>query len=248
MVNKMISTKKLAKILALLVCAFLIVGAASGQTKKKKKKRSTVRRPTAVKTVPQQSGDATVVSRADQYQDGSSQIIQPTLSLADTQGLPDETAQRLKDLQSRIKKLESMQAADKKSTYEERQKLLLTNLDILTKAEQRSESLRKQRFEMVDKENSIRSRLDQIEVEIRPEMIERSIATVGSLRPEELREAKRKSLDNERRNLQNLLSDVVSARTNLDADILRSDALVEKLRARLEKDIDDSLNSDQPDQ
>ena len=38
---------------------------------------------------------------------------------------------------------------------------------------------------MVDKENTIRARLDQIEVDIRPEMIERSVAVVGTLRPEE---------------------------------------------------------------
>jgi hypothetical protein len=228
-----------------MIFAFLIVGAADAQTAKKKKKHAT-RKP-AVKTV-QQTGDASIISQADQYQDSSTQIIQPTPSLADTQGLPDDTAKRLKDLQSRIKKLESLQATDKKATYEERQKLLLTNLDILTKAEQRSESLRKQRFDMVDKENTIRARLDQIEVDIRPEMIERSVAVVGTLRPEELREARRKSLDSERHNLQNLLNDVVAARTNLDADLLRSDALVEKLRVRLDKDIDDALNSDQPDQ
>jgi hypothetical protein len=226
------------------MCSLLLIGAAAAQTKKKRSRRA-AKKPVATKSVSQ-TGEASVVSTADQYQDSSSQIIQPTPSLADTQGLPDDTAQRLKDLQSRIKKLESMQAADKKSTYEERQKILLTNLDILTKAEQRSESLRKQRFEMVDKENSIRTRLDQIEVDIRPEMIERSVATVGSLRPEELREARRKSLDSERKNLQNLLNDVISARAATEADIQRSDALVEKLRARLEKDIDDALNSDQP--
>jgi len=229
-----------------MIFAFLILGAADAQAKKKKKKRST-RKP-VVTTVQQQTGDASIVSRADQYQDSSTQIIQPTLSLADTQGLPDDTAKRLKDLQARIKKLESLQATDKKASYEERQKLLLTNLDILTKAEQRSESLRKQRFDMIDKENSIRARLDQIDVDIRPEMIERSVAVMGSLRPEELREAKRKSLDAERRNLQNLLNDVITARTNLDADLVRSDALIEKLRVRLDKDIDDALNSDQPDQ
>ena len=240
------STKVLTKVFVLMIFAFLILGAADAQAKKKKKKRST-RKP-VVTTVQQQTGDASIVSRADQYQDSSTQIIQPTLSLADTQGLPDDTAKRLKDLQARIKKLESLQATDKKASYEERQKLLLTNLDILTKAEQRSESLRKQRFDMIDKENSIRARLDQIDVDIRPEMIERSVAVMGSLRPEELREAKRKSLDAERRNLQNLLNDVVTARTNLDADLVRSDALIEKLRVRLDKDIDDALNSDQPEQ
>jgi hypothetical protein len=220
--------------------------------KAKNKKRRATRKPAAVKTVPATTGDAQVVSLADQYQDTSTQIIQPnaTPSLADTQTtqLPDETTKRLKDIQSRIKKLENNQSVDKKPTYEERQKMLLTNLDILTKAEQRSESLRKQRFDMIDKESSIRSRLDQLDIDIRPESIEKSVAMMGTMRPEEIREAKRKSLDAERRNLQTLLNDVVAARAALDADVLRSDALVEKLRNKLEKDIDDSLNDDTPDE
>jgi septal ring factor EnvC (AmiA/AmiB activator) len=245
MVNRMNFPKISIRVFVAAICALLMFGAAFGQTKKKKK--HTARK--AVATRPAQTGDATVVSQADQYQDTSNQIIQPTTpSLADTQGLPDDTAKRIKDLQARIKKLENTQASDKKSTYEQRQQVLLTNLDILTKSEQRAESLRKQRFEMIDKESTIRTRLDQLEVDIRPESIERSVATVGTLRPEELREAKRKSLEAEQKNLQNLLNDVVAARTRIEADILRSDALTEKLRTRLEKDIDDALDSDQPDQ
>ncbi|HYJ90838.1 MAG TPA: hypothetical protein VEV84_06000, partial [Pyrinomonadaceae bacterium] len=146
------------------------------------------------------------------------------------------------DLQTRIKKLEAAKPDD----YETKQKRLSMNLDILTKAEQRSEDLRKQRFELAEKENSTRLRLDQIDIESRPEMIERSIATVGSLRPEELREAKRKSLEAEKRNLQSLLNDITSTRAALDQSLLKSDALIEKLRTKLEKDIDDALGDDQP--
>jgi hypothetical protein len=126
--------------------------------------------------------------------------------------------------------------------------MLLTNLDILTKAEQRVESLRKQRFDLVEKENSIRSRIDQIDVDIRPESIEKNIALVGTLRPEELREARRKSLDAERRNLQSMLNEIIASRTSLENNLLRADALVEKLRVKLEKDIDNALSSDEPDQ
>ena len=235
------------KLLVLFVCTILAVSTASTQTRKKK--RASSKKPSVTKTTSQTNGDASVVSLADQYQDSSTQIIQPTPSLADTQppALSDETTKKLKDLQSRIKKLENSQPANTKNTYEEKQKVLLTNLDILTKAEQRSESIRKQRFDLIEKENTIRTRIDQIDVESRPEMIERSVATVGSLRPEELREAKRKSLDSEKKNLQNLLSEVVSTRSRLDGDLLKSDALVEKLRNKLEQDIDAALTDD-PDQ
>jgi len=227
------------------MCVFLALSiAVAGQTAKKKKK--TTKHPTTTKT-SQKSGDASVVSLADQYQDGSSKIIQPTPSLASTDvTLPDETSDRLRDLQTRIKALEKQRPA--KPTYEDKQKILLANLDILTKAEQRAESLRKERWELVEKENAMRTRLDQIDVDIRPEMIDRSVAMAGSLRPEELREARRKSLTAEKQNLTNLLNEISITRNRLEQDILRAEALVEKIRAKLDKDIDDALTSDQPGQ
>jgi hypothetical protein len=68
----------------------------------------------------------------------------------------------------------------------------------------------------------------------------------GSLRPEELRDARRKSLEAERRNLQALLTEVQATRANLDQTVLRADAMVEKLRLKLEKDIDDALETKEP--
>jgi len=145
-------------------------------------------------------------------------------------------AERLKQLNDRVKKLEGGQ------TYEDRQKRVMMNLDILTRSEQRADSLRKQLFEMIEKENSINIRLDQIEYDIRPEVIERSTVQIsGSLRPEEIREGRRKSLASERANLQALLTQVQATRASLDATLQRAEQMVEKLRVKAEKDIDDSL-------
>jgi hypothetical protein len=137
-----------------------------------------------------------------------------------------------------MKSLES----SKQNAYDDRQKRLLLNLDILTRAEQRAESLRKQLFELVEKENSMKLKLETIDYDARPEMIERQVAFAGSLRPEELREARRKNLDAEKRNLSNLLVEIQATRTSLEQNVQKADQLVEKLRAVLEKDIDDALN------
>lgn len=126
---------------------------------------------------------------------------------------------------------------------------LALNLDILTKAEQRTENLRKQLFDLIEKENTIKSRLDQIENDLRPEAIDRQIAITGSLRPEELRAQRRRSLEIEKQNLSNLLNEVVKARTAIETNLSRSEALVEKIRARLEKEIDTALDdADEPNQ
>lgn len=146
-------------------------------------------------------------------------------------------AERIRDLNDRLKKLESGRPA----SYEDRQKRMLMNLDILTRAEQRTDSLRKQVFEMIEKENTINSRLDQIDYDIRPEIIERSVQLAGSLRPEEIRDAKRKTLAAERANLQSLLTQVQTTRSSLEASLQKAEAMVEKLRAKAEKDIEDSL-------
>jgi hypothetical protein len=130
---------------------------------------------------------------------------------------------------------------------DEKQKRLLLNLDILTRSEQRSESLRKQLFEMIEKENTVKTRLDQLEIDIRPESIERSLQLSGSMKPEEVRENRRKSLAAERSNLQSLLAEIQNTKSTINVNLQKSEAMVEKIRIKLEKDIDDSfLKDDDP--
>jgi exonuclease VII small subunit len=150
---------------------------------------------------------------------------------------PTTNTGRLKDLNERVKKLE----AGQKASYDDRQKRVLMNLDILTRAEQRVDSLRKQLFDMIEKENTIKNRLEQIEYDIRPEVIERTLQIAGSLRPEEVRDNRRRSLTAEKANLESLLTQVQTTHTNLDANLQKAEQMVEKLRSRAEKDIDDSL-------
>jgi hypothetical protein len=120
----------------------------------------------------------------------------------------------------------------------------LLNLDILNRAEQRSESLRKQLFEMIEKESTIKTKLDLIEMSIRPEAIEREVSLAGTLRPEDLRALKKKQLEVERTNLQSILGEIQRTKLTLEQNLNRSDAMVEKLRVKLEKEIDDALADD----
>src|SRR5262249_35108001 len=131
-------------ILAAILIVFVVAAATSAQTKKKKK-HTAARKSTAARTTVQpSSSDARVVSLADQYQDSSSQIIDPSaVPTASSAPVSDDTAKKLRDIQTRVKKLETSKPED----ANEKQRRLLTNLDILTKAEQRAEDLRKQKFE-----------------------------------------------------------------------------------------------------
>ncbi|MFM9904217.1 MAG: hypothetical protein ACKVQJ_06560 [Pyrinomonadaceae bacterium] len=188
--------------------------------------------------LPTLSG-AEIISRADDYL-----TVEPVKQPATkTSTNANVNAARIKELTDRINKLESTQ----KSDYDEKQKRMLLNLDILTRAEQRAESLRKQLFEMIEKENSVKSRLDQIETDSRPEMIERTLQLAGSMKPEEIRDIRRKSLANEKTNLQALLFEIQNTRSNITVNLQKADLMVEKLRIKLEKDIEDSfLKDDEP--
>lgn len=224
-----------------LVAIALAVPAAS-QTRRKKT------RPTAPLPQP------TVVTEADIYREQSRQIIegttQPTVQpTPPAEQIPETTDEKLDNIGKRLdelgQRIRSMESASK-NDYDEKQKRLLLNLDILTRAEERAQSLRKQLYDLIERESAVKTRLEQLEFDLRPEMIDRQVAFAGTLRPEELREMRRKNLDVEKRNLQSLLVEIQSTRTNLETNVTRADQLVEKLRTKLEKDIDDAL-SDSPD-
>lgn len=179
----------------------------------------------------------------------AAEIISRGGEITELQAVPQPTAKpaaansvKIAELTERIKKLESGSTSD----YDDKQKRMLLNLDILTRAEQRSESLRKQHFEMIEKENTIRARIEQIEFDLRPEMIERALQLAGSLRPEDIRENRRKTLEAERRNLQSLLVEIQLTGTNLNTSLQRADLMVEKLRVKLEKDIEDAFLNEEP--
>ena len=214
---------------------------ATAQTSKRRKKiRKTliVSPPPPVQTVNQNTG----------YIDGNQIVlgeIPPPMTSDGTEAVSPVTANiggtdaQIKELGDRIRSLES--AGGNKV---DRQKRLLMNLDILTRAESRADALRKQFYEMIEKESTVQARLEQIKIDSRSEVIDRSVAMMGSLRPEDLRDQRRKSLEAEKRSLESLLTQVQTNRTSLETNVQRADLLVEKVRDKLDKEIDDALTAD----
>jgi hypothetical protein len=235
---KGLTLRRIQLVLPLMIIgAFLVVVSdASAQTTRR---RST---PIPAPTATPSGTDAMVISRADEFPDENSRAIPPDPN--DVKGVDAASLLTLEQLGNRIKNLEAGSRTVPKADSDEKQKRLLLNLDILTRAEQRSESLRKQVFEMIEKENSVKTKLDSLEWDLRPEVIERSTALIGSLRPEELRASRKKSLESERVNLTVLLTEIQRTRALLEISLQRSDQLVEKLRNKFEKEIDTALEDD----
>jgi hypothetical protein len=116
------------------------------------------------------------------------------------------------------------------------------NLDILTRAEQRAETMRRQLLELTEKETAYRTRIMQLDDELRPDSIDRSLSGIGTTRTPELRDLRRRQIDNERKGVEILLGQAASNRVRLEDEVKQADLLVTRIRQRLlpiiEREID----------
>lgn len=224
---------------------FLGAGFAAMDSNAQTRRKRTQPTRTTPTPVPTTQTEVVVVSRAE---DQANNEIQPNQNQAEQNQPPPRSENRqanqnqnrptVNSLDERIRKLEERQG----NNADERQKRLAMSLEILSKAEQRAEALRKQLFEMIEKQTQIQSRIEQINFDLRPEMIERYAGMAGTLRPEEVRESRRRTLETEKRNLESLLNQITASRIVLEQNLQKADMLVEKLREKLEKEIDENLS------
>jgi hypothetical protein len=175
-------------------------------------------------------------------------------SAADTDTLVNEVALLRKSLQSlntRLREIsDKLLAPDTKQpdATNPKQSRLTNSLNLLTLAEQRAELLRRQLLEMTEKETFYRNRIVQIDESSRPESIDRTLALVGTtISTTDLRDTRRRVLDNERTGVLSLLSLTSQSRIRLEDDVKQADALVARLRLRLLPLIEKEIEKINPD-
>ena len=149
----------------------------------------------------------------------------------------------LQTLNTRLREIsEKLPAPDAAKPADPKQHPLAVQLDLLARAEQRAEVMRKQLIELVEKETAFKTRLMQLDEEARPDSIDRALSGIGTTRTPDLRENRRRVLDNERRGVEFLLAQTTPSRVRLEEDVRQADELVRRLRAKLypliEKEID----------
>jgi len=103
----------------------------------------------------------------------------------------------------------------------------------LLKEEHRVETLQKELGDIGARETSLQNRLDEIELQLRPDQIEQARAGVGSMRPEEDREAMKQRLTNEKRRIQTQLDQLQQNRVRIQSSISSAEASIITLRQRL---------------
>lgn len=109
----------------------------------------------------------------------------------------------------------------------------LSSRELLMRAEQRAEDLRNKLFDLQSREFALQARLDELDYQMTPEAIQRTLVFVSSVRPlDELRDALRTRLEGEKARVNKQLELLVATRDKLESTIREADAEVARLRQR----------------
>jgi len=136
-------------------------------------------------------------------------------------------------LNSGIKQLLEKFMVGKGMQLSERQQKLLLGFEVLNRAEQRLEILQKFQIELTQKEGEVKTRMSQVQEELIPGGIDRSVAMIGTTNGNEMRENRRRTFETERRNLQNL-SEQINRNLQQNNDELRqAENFVQRLRRKI---------------
>jgi len=177
---------------------------------------------------------------------------QTTANSPATGGSSEEVAKQIGMLRTSVQSLDATlnDIADKlipvftkaKDDAAESRGRISSSFTLLTQAEQRAEMLRRQLLELIEKETLYRTRIAQLDEDARPENVERTLNPYGTTRTAELRDTRRRVLETDRRGYVSLLALATEGHTKLEEEVRQADALVQRLRQRLnpliEREID----------
>ncbi len=227
------------RLVAVLVVLAVVIGLtfvdAGAQTRRKRRSRRVTRpvitNPVITPAEEQSStADPTVLSTADETTGESTAGGDTAKARKKKATTPDEDMQQtINALSNQVNRL-----TDKLTQMQGNDRSLL-DMERLTRAEQRSESLRQQQLETETKLADFHAQLDQVEYAVKPENIERSMAGYGTTRPEEAREARRRQLESEKARLQVQIRILETSRARLETAVANADAEVDMLRRRLQQ-------------
>jgi hypothetical protein len=101
--------------------------------------------------------------------------------------------------------------------------LVSTPVQGQTRAQEKAASLRAQLAEVEVKQADLQTRLQNLDEQLKPEKIESALAGVGSTRPEDLREQRRRQLEIERNGVRAQLDLLATSHSRLETAIATAD-------------------------
>lgn len=115
-------------------------------------------------------------------------------------------------------------------TVTDKQQKIITGIQMLSAAEQRVVNFQNAQFDLTRQLNDTRSRLIQIESDLRPRNIDRSVVLEGTTETEELRETRRQRLIGERTTLTQLQRDLQNSLAETTDGLRDAQNLAARLR------------------
>ncbi|HUR97887.1 MAG TPA: hypothetical protein VMZ26_07415 [Pyrinomonadaceae bacterium] len=112
-----------------------------------------------------------------------------------------QLSERLKQFVDKFEKVGGLSLSEKQQKF-------IMGLEILVRSEQRVSALQKAYMDLVEKQIQIKARLTQIELDLRPQSIEKTTQFEGSTQTVEIRENREKKLVAEQRSLTLLLQQI----------------------------------------
>jgi chromosome segregation ATPase len=141
---------------------------------------------------------------------------------------PDSMKRTIRTLSNQVDRL-----TDKLNDMQASQQSMV-DLERLSRSEQRSAQLRTELSGVQSKKSELAAHLEDIEFALKPENIERAATGIGTTRPEEVREQRRKQLESDRTRTQQQLDQLNASEARLQQAIATSDADVDRLQKKLD--------------
>jgi hypothetical protein len=164
----------------------------------------------------------------------------PNVSNASTQttakksGNPSANCADIDELRQNVEQLNRENQRLKKRVADlERDRSVTTIQEQLEREEERGENLQQRLFAIAEKEAPLSARLDEINQLIKPEVIDKNLAGIGSVHPEQAREDVRKALTTEKARIQTQLDLLKQDQRRTQASLATTDVAIQRLKQKL---------------
>lgn len=101
----------------------------------------------------------------------------------------------------------------------------------LSAVERQIDAMRAQLQDVSDKEAALRERVGQLEEDLEPQNVERSVSTIGTTDARALRDRRRQQLEREKAQVEGQLTSLATSRSRLESAIATAEAEAVRLRA-----------------
>lgn len=167
---------------------------------------------------------------------------QPNIQLENIEKNLDNISKSVRELNDILKNFSSTFSSNQGLRLTERQQRILAAFEYLNRAEQRLANLQNLKIDLTQKQTGINLQLAQIEDDLRPESVDRSIALRGTTDAEELREIRRQALYRQQRELRNLSNQISRDISEIDYEIVQTQQFLKRIRDRIFPEIEKELS------